>query len=285
MHNDKRTIQFCSCSSGSSGNSYVVATENAAILVDAGTTGKNMVSGLNKCGLSAGDLDGIFLTHEHHDHVRGLPVIIKEANKREPLLRSTKRELRVYGSSGTIAATESKLFSKTELSEAYILGSPLDVIQIQDMKVTPFRLSHDAAEPMGYRIDAYGKSLAIVTDTGYITESIFAGISDVDFLVLEANHEKNILLMGKYPYNLKTRILGDYGHLSNEGAGEALTRILQMRNKPISVALAHLSSENNTPDMARVTVKNILFENDYMEGRDYSLTVLKRDIVGDVIRI
>ena len=114
---------------------------------------------------------------------------------------------------------------------------------------------------------------------------IFAGISDVDFLVLEANHEKNILLMGKYPYNLKTRILGDYGHLSNEGAGEALTRILQMRNKPISVALAHLSSENNTPDMARVTVKNILFENDYMEGRDYSLTVLKRDIVGDVIRI
>ena len=289
MGKSNNTIKFCSCSSGSSGNSYLVATDQATILIDAGTTGKNMCGALAKCSLTAGDLDGIFLTHEHHDHVRGLPVILKEAKKREPSKPQRAKSgkgLRVYGSSGTIAATEERLFKTTELSEASIISSPLEVTQINDMVITAFRLSHDAAEPMGYRVDAKGKSLAVVTDTGYITDSIFKAISDVDYLVLEANHEKNILMMGNYPYNLKTRILGDYGHLSNEAAGETLSRILDARgSKSIRVALAHLSKENNTPDMALVTIKNILYENDYLDGREYTLEVLARDMTGDVIEI
>ncbi len=290
MSKKQGTIKFCSCSSGSSGNSYVVATERAAILLDAGTTGKNMVAGLAKCGLTPADLDAIFLTHEHHDHIRGLGVILREIGKKksQPYDNShgsELREIKVYGSGGTIAATEARLFPKSEFSQAAIINSPLDRIQIGDIWITAFRLSHDAAEPMGFRIDAYGKSLALVTDTGYVTDSIYRNILDVDFLVMEANHEKNILLMGRYPYDLKTRILGDYGHLSNEAAGESLARILGERNKPLRIALAHLSRENNTPDMAKITVTNILFENDFMENRDYEMVVLERDSVGDVFEI
>ena len=306
VKNEDKKIIFCSCSSGSSGNSYVVATDNATILVDAGTTGKNMIAGLNKCGLTPGDVDGIFLTHEHHDHVRGLPVIIKEINKAKVALdaRNPKASFKIYGSAGTIAATEQRLFGKTELSDASIIDSPLEINQIGDLKITAFRLSHDAAEPYGFRFDAYGKSLAVVTDTGYVPDSIFRSIKDVDFLVLEANHEKNILLMGRYPYELKMRILGDYGHLSNETAGEALTEILDYRNggkprgdgfdvnrempeakAPLNVALAHLSKDNNTPDMALVTITNILFEEGYIRDKDYTLEVLERDTVGKIFEI
>ncbi len=304
MNEDKHIIKFCSCSSGSSGNSYIVAMNDAAILVDAGTTGKNMIRGLEKCGLTPADVDAIFLTHEHHDHIRGLPVIVKEINKQK-LQRAKTEEpginqnyqgqtiegnsLEVYGSAGTIAATEEKLFGKTEFSDAKIISSPLEEIIIGDMRVTSFRLSHDAAEPFGYRIDAHGKSLAIVTDTGYVTDSIMRNILDVDFLVLEANHEKNILLMGRYPYELKMRILGDYGHLSNEAASEALIEILNCREKKderlFTVALAHLSNDNNTPDVAALTIKNNLFEGGFFEERDYTMTILHRDVVGEVISI
>ena len=279
------TIKFCSFSSGSSGNCYLVATDAAAILVDAGTTGKNMLAGLSKCGLSPGDIDAVFLTHEHHDHIRGLPQIIKESGK----MREEGRDFYIYGSSGTIAATEERLFGKIELTDARIINPPKDEqdkIIIGDIIVTPFRLSHDAAEPFGFRFDAGGKSVAIVTDTGYITDSIYRNVRDVDYLALEANHEKNILLMGRYPYNLKTRILGDYGHLSNEAAGEGLSRILEDRGgKILKVGLAHLSKENNTPDMARVTITNILYENNFLENRDYEIEVLDRDVVGRIIEI
>ena len=291
---DNNTIKFCSCSSGSSGNSYVVATDNATILVDAGTSGKNMIEGLARCGRTPADVDAIFLTHEHHDHVRGLPVIIKEINKQK-LLGSG---FAVYGSAGTIAATEERLYGKTELSDALIIGSPLEEIEIGDIKVSAFRLSHDAAEPYGYRIDAYGKSLAIVTDTGHVPDSIYRAVKDVDFLVLEANHEENILLMGRYPYELKMRILGEYGHLSNDAAGAMLASVLDYRagqepnidyragqvpeKRMLQIALAHLSKDNNTPSNARITIQNILLENNYMEDRDYTLEVLERDIVGRV---
>lgn len=318
---ENSTIKFCSCSSGSSGNSYVVATDNATILVDAGTSGKNMIEGLARCGRTPADVDAIFLTHEHHDHVRGLPVIIKEINKQKLLkfedddvsiLPIDQNETRkdnsnggqrprhfaVYGSAGTIAATEERLYGKTELSDALIIGSPLEEIEIGDIKVFAFRLSHDAAEPYGYRIDAYGKSLAIVTDTGHVPDSIYRAVKDVDFLVLEANHEQNILLMGRYPYELKMRILGEYGHLSNDAAGAMLASVLDYRteqvpdvdypagqvpeNRMLQIALAHLSKDNNTPSNARITIQNILLENNYMEDRDYTLEVLERDIVGRV---
>ena len=274
------SLNFCSLSSGSSGNSYLVFSDYAAILVDAGTTRKTMLAGLEKCGISPEKIQAVFLTHEHHDHIRGLPVI----------LRALEDSVSVYGSPGTLAATEARLSGKVDLSQ----GIPIDGtgaltnISIQDIRVTSFRLSHDSAEPMGFRFDVGNKSLAIVTDTGYITDSILRNILDVDLLVLEANHEENMLLMGPYPYELKKRILGERGHLSNEAAAISLTEILNNRKasektEPLYILLAHLSKENNLPQVAEVTIENLLFEGDHIRDKDYFMTCLQRDVSGDLI--
>lgn len=278
-------FSYCSFSSGSSGNSYLVFTETTSILVDAGITGKALLQGMEKCNISPGLIEGVFITHEHHDHVRGLPVILKAIAKE----REDGSFPDVYGSSGTLSATEDRFGGRLDLSDSIILD-PTDKITVGDIVVTPFRLSHDAAEPLGYRFDAKGKSLAVVTDTGIVNDSIFRSIYDSDYLIMEANHEIGMLLMGRYPYPLKKRILGDYGHLSNDAAAETLVQIMDFRkdNKkrsPLAIALAHLSRDNNTPDMAELTISNILFENNYIKDKHYTLRILERDTIGDIVRI
>lgn len=279
-------LNFCSFSSGSSGNSYLIFTQSTTLLVDVGVTGKTIQEGLNYCGRQLTDLDAVFLTHEHHDHVRGLPVLINSLRKCDP---DSPWETRIYGSPGTLAAAQDRFKGKVDLSSGSFVD-PLTTLMIGDIEITTFRLSHDAAEPTGFRFDSRGKSLAIVTDTGIVNNSILRNVWDVDFLVLESNHEKSMLLMGKYPYDLKLRILGDYGHLSNDHAALALTEMIKIRNEEnkketLSVALAHLSNENNTRDMASLTLNNILFENDYIQGKDYSLRILDRDMVGEIITL
>ena len=159
---------------------------------------------------------------------------------------------------------------------------------IGDILVKPFSLSHDAAEPVGYSLLHNGRKVSIITDTGYVPEEMFDETYDSDFLVLEANHEINILKMGSYPYRLKQRILGNFGHLSNEAAGAYLCRMLKKRDEnanPPRVVLAHLSSENNTPSQAYLTIRNILFEENYMIGRDLELDVIKKDEISPVMEV
>ena len=160
-----------------------------------------------------------------------------------------------------------------------------DVFTVKDIKITAFGLSHDAAEPVGYSFEKNGRKIAIVTDTGYVTEDIFRAIRGAEALVIEANHEKNLLLYGRYPYPLKRRILSDQGHLSNEDCGAALCRFLREinREKVPRVVLAHLSSENNTPAQALLTVRNVLEENDFYAGRDFILSVAPKAEIGEII--
>ncbi len=130
--------------------------------------------------------------------------------------------------------------------------------------------------------------MTIVTDTGCISEEIFAQVKDADLLVLEANHEVNILRMGAYPYPLKRRILSDRGHLSNEAAGECLCRMLQCRESGKAapqVLLAHLSRENNTPEQAYLTVRNVLFEQDYYIDKDLTVRIIERDLAGPLVEV
>lgn len=151
-----------------------------------------------------------------------------------------------------------------------------------------FGLSHDAAEPMGFSFIHNDKKMSIVTDTGYISDDLFEQIYDSDFLVLEANHEINILKMGAYPYSLKQRILGNKGHLSNEAAGKCICRMLHERQKECSVpkiVLAHLSSENNTPAQAYLTIRNILFEEDFYIGKDLEMDVIKKDQISSLMEV
>ena len=149
--------------------------------------------------------------------------------------------------------------------------------QIDDFRIRPFAIPHDAAEPVGFSIYYDGRQISIVTDVGCITDEIFEEITNADLLLLEANHEKEILLMGRYPYNLKRRILGDHGHLSNVSAGTCLCRLVGKKKKRRRVLLGHLSRENNDPSVAMLTITNTLQEQDIFPGDELSLEVMLRD--------
>ena len=278
-------LRFCSFASGSSGNCYLAKSDTTTILIDVGITGKRVFAGLAEKGIDPADLSGILITHEHIDHVRSLRMVAKKAVN-----------ARVCASGGTLGV----LSDVIEPGKGYTVraGEPWD---IGDIQVTPFDLSHDAAEPMGFTLQSGGRRLTIVTDTGCISPEIERHIAAADLLVLEANHEVNILKMGAYPYSLKRRILGEKGHLSNETAGEILCRMLRspIRHQRVSdggsqhvgpggvpkVVLAHLSKENNTPGQAYLTIRNILFEEDLYIDKDLTLTIAARDEAGDFMEV
>lgn len=273
-------LQFCSFASGSSGNCYLVKTEKTNILVDVGITGKRIVAGLAGQDLNCEDLNGILLTHEHTDHVKSIRMIARKS-----------KTAGIYGSEGTLnqvreLVAEDRLFTMRRAADDSIEDEEGGWIsfRIGDITVEPFDLSHDAAEPTGYSLRAEGRQVTIVTDTGCVTDEIFEHIRTADLLVLEANHEVNILKMGPYPYPLKQRILGNEGHLSNETAGEILCRMLDARRysglgeeRVPTILLGHLSRENNTPNQAFLTVRNILQEHEYYVHRDLELQVILRD--------
>ena len=268
-------LAICSFASSSSGNSYLIKSDETAILVDAGVAAKTTDERLSSLGIGYDELGGICVTHEHVDHIKCLHTLIKRRPYKNP----------VFASGGTREAALEKTSAISVGDFEKVQGG--DIFTIKDIKVTTFGLSHDAAEPVGYVFEKNGRKIAIVTDTGCMTEDIFRAINGADILIIEANHEKNLLLYGRYPYSLKRRILSDEGHLSNEDCGAALCRFLREIDgeKVPQVVLAHLSSENNTPAQAFLTVRNILEENDFYAGRDFILSVAPKDEIGEIIEV
>ena len=265
-------LAFCSFASGSSGNSYLIKSEETTLLVDVGISGKRIAEGMADVGLDVADVDGILITHEHSDHVHSLKVMQKKAP-----------DALIWTNRGTYGCIKDDL--RTGRHRVFATG---ESFTIGDIEVLPFPLSHDAAEPVGYRFRKNGKSLAIVTDTGYVTDEIYEAVRGCDLLVLEANHDENVLMVCNYPYHVKRRILSFTGHLCNDVAAETMSRIIGERFAesgddavlPIFL-LAHLSRENNTPAMALITVRNVLEESGVFEGHgsfeDLTLDVLRRD--------
>ena len=241
-------MRFCSIASGSSGNCIYVGSDNTHVLVDIGISGKKMETGLNSLELTGRDLDGILITHEHSDHIKGLGVI------------SRKYGIPIYATAGTVDA------------------------MINDLKVNPFTIPHDAAQPVGYRLEHEGHSVGIATDLGKYNDYIIENLQGLDALLLEANHDIRMLQVGKYPYYLKQRILGDRGHLSNENAGRLLCRLLHDNLK--AIFLGHLSRENNYEELAYETVCSevTLGDNPY-KSKDFRIQVAKRDFVSDVVTV
>lgn len=254
-------LHFCSFSSGSSGNCYLIKTESTAVLVDAGISGRKIMDGLEKTGTERELLTAVLVTHEHSDHVKSL----KTLTKKNP-------QIKAYANRGTwpyiselVKEEQRALF---ETGEDFTLG---------DITVRPFSISHDAAEPVGFSFFGGEKQISILTDTGYLSEEIFAEIRQADLLVLEANHDVEMLRVGRYPWFLKQRILGKRGHLSNTDAAFAICRLIREQEKYRHVLLAHLSRENNFPEMAYQTIKNLLEEADYFIGQNVYLNVIARD--------
>jgi len=266
------SLSFCSFSSGSSGNCYLIKTEKAAVLIDAGISASRILKGLFRTNTEAEKVKALFLTHEHHDHVTGARVLLKKLNEAD-----------VYASGGTMEGTirrdiHEKLSFSNEISEdRRNIISPDEAVKIADMTVSAFRTFHDASESFGYLISACGKSIAVLTDTGFVPEEIIDYVADADVLVLESNHDTELLRRGRYPQYLKQRILSDHGHLSNSQAAETLLRLFGYYDKKRVVLLAHLSAENNTPAIAERTVLTALAREGLYTGSDLYMGVLLRD--------
>ncbi len=257
---------FCPLYSGSSGNSIFAASEYTKILVDAGMPGKSIESALKHINQNPNEIDGIFITHEHSDHIKGAGII------------SRRYDIPIYANVNTWKAMENKLGKVKEDNIRIIYNNTVD---IKDMHIINYNISHDAAAPIGYALCSGNKKACIATDLGYFSEEVKAVIKDADVILLESNHDVEMVKFGPYPYPLKRRILSDVGHLSNEACGNAIVDI--MNDKQKHIVLGHLSKTNNYPELAYQTVFNILKENHIDIGKDISLILARRDMPSDVI--
>ncbi len=263
-------MRFTSIASGSSGNCTYVGSDNTHILIDAGTSKKRIQEGLNKLELDFDDLDAIFVTHEHVDHIGALHTILKKHN------------IPVYATDGTIQGIR-KSDKKNEMTGSVFCPVQADKsLCVGDMIVNPMTISHDALDPCGYRIYCGDKKIGVATDLGCYTDYTVECLSGCDALLIEANHDVKMLQAGPYPYMLKNRILGDKGHLSNEKSGELLCKILNDKMK--GVFLGHLSKDNNYPELAYETVRVAvdMGDNPYSSG-DFPIMVANRAELSPVI--
>lgn len=263
------TLKFCSFASGSSGNCYLIKNDSSAILIDAGISGKKIFQALKDTDTPHEKVRGLLVTHEHIDHVKSLPIVTKKLPG-----------IATYANDATWANIDRPVAEKQQ--RIFRTGQDF---YIDDFRIRSFAVPHDAAEPVGFSLYCGDKQISIVTDVGHITDEIFDEIIDADFLLLEANHEKEILLMGRYPYSLKHRILSDNGHLSNVSAGECLCRLAEARRKKRQVLLGHLSHENNDPAVAMLTVRNTLMERNIIPGNDLRLGIAMRDCHSPVYEV
>ena len=265
-------MRLCSIASGSSGNCIYVGSEHTHLLVDAGISGKRIEESLGKLEISAEMLSGILITHEHVDHIQGLGVL------------SRRYGIPIYATPGTIKGIQN-CKSLGDIDAGLLLEIQKDdMTTIGDLDVKPFSISHDAFEPTGFRIQGEGKAVGIATDLGMYDSYIVEQLKDLDAVVLEANHDVHMVEVGKYPYPLKRRVLGNKGHLSNELSGRLLCQILHSDLKYI--CLGHLSKDNNFPELAYETVKlEVTMGNTPFRGDDIPLEVLARDEMSKIMHL
>ncbi len=265
-------MRLCSIASGSSGNCIYVGSDHTHLLVDTGISKKKIDAGLKELEIKGEELDGILITHEHSDHIQGLGVF------------SRKYEVPIYATPGTIEGIENYaplgkmpegLLHPIHTDESFMLG---------DIMIDPFRISHDAREPSGYRMNCGGKAVAVATDLGIYDDYTVEKLKDLDAVLLEANHDIHMLEVGSYPYYLKRRVMGDKGHLSNELSGRLLCDILHDNLKHI--LLGHLSKENNYAKLAYETVKlEVTLSDCAYKGEELNMAVAKRDMISEIITV
>jgi phosphoribosyl 1,2-cyclic phosphodiesterase len=265
-------MRMCSIASGSSGNCIYIGTEATHLLVDVGISCKKTVAGLNQLGVDGKDLDGILITHEHADHINGLGVMCRKFGI--PIY-ATKGTIEAIKQVSSLGAIDEGLFNEIKADEKFVL---------KDIIVNPMKISHDAAQPVAYRFKQGNKHMAVATDLGTYDEYTIDCLQGMDALLLEANHDINMLQVGPYPYYLKQRILGNKGHLSNELSGRLLSRLLNDNLK--TVFLGHLSKENNLAELAYETVRlEISMADNPYKPDDFPIYVANRSEVSQLVEI
>lgn len=259
--------RICPLFSGSSGNSSFVATAGGGLLIDAGVSCKRLFTALKSIDIEPCAVSSVLITHEHSDHIAGLRVFLK------------KTGARLYASAEVLEFLCENGHVPPEIDINPV--EPGRPFEIEGAEVKGFSLSHDSVAPLGYHLTLPdGRTAAVATDLGRVTEPVAAALSGADLVILEANYDPLMLAEGPYPYFLKQRILSEVGHLSNKDSGSLAARLIA--SGATRIILAHLSRENNSPSLARETVERVLMGENMRPGVDFSLSVAPRSGPGEM---
>ena len=254
-------LRFSPLFSGSSGNATYVGCDDAHILVDAGLSGTRVTQELQKVGVNPAMLSAILVTHEHSDHIKGIGILSRKYDL--PIFASEGTWREMYGKIGNIAPKNMLIITP---GQDFYIGS---------IDVTPFATPHDACQSVGYTFETGGSKLAIATDLGSVRDSWLKYILGADAVILESNFDPGMLQTGPYPFDLKKRIMGKHGHLSNDDAGEVAVELA--KHGASQIILGHLSKENNYPELALQCTLSALKMAGYTPQEDVQVFVASRD--------
>ena len=249
--------------SGSKGNSFYISCNRTSVLIDAGVSAKSLCLRMEECGIIPEELSAIFITHEHSDHIKGLRVF------------ADKYLIPVYGSKGTLDALDQFGLLPRKARVEVISRNGTD---IGDVFVRSFSTPHDCREPKGYVCETSdGKRISVCTDLGYVSPVVKSSVAGSDFVLLESNHDINMLKNGAYPPALKKRILGMFGHLSNDACDELLVPLVE--SGTTRIMLGHISQDNNSVALALSSARKSLFSGGCKENEDY--LIYAADVCGN----
>ena len=262
------TLRLTLLGSGSSGNATLVSAGDTHILVDVGISGRETVRRLAECGLRPEQISAIVVSHEHGDHCRGIAPFVKHL------------EVPVFITDGAYAAYCASGVPFDERKRQHIeSGRPFEV---DGVGFSPFAVAHDAADPVAFAIEKDGVRIAIVLDLGYVSNLVVERLKGCDAIVLESNHDLNMLKVGPYPWALKQRVMSRRGHLSNDGVAEYLRSGFDGRARHL--ILAHLSEKNNLPELALLSARRALEERSSLLAVQTKLEIARPDRISPTFK-
>lgn len=262
-------VKTFSLVSGSSGNSIFIGQGSSRILVDSGVSAKRLCAALSEHDEDPALLNGIVITHEHSDHIAGLSVLARRHDIPVYMPQPTWERLR-----RTLSFADRLRVISIQPNERFAIG---------DLELLPFRISHDAVCPVGYRVDTGQRIITVATDMGEITPDAMMALQGSDLVYLEANYDQDMLLNGPYPWHLKQRIRSERGHLSNDQSASAIAELIGSGSTRF--VLAHLSKENNIPELAMRSIEHDLNGHGIVCGRDLTLDIAPRYVPSKVMEV
>ena len=256
-------VRFFCLGSGSSGNSYFLTTGHTSILIDAGLSLRALRRTLESHGFTLDVLDAVFVTHDHADHIKSVGNLANDY------------DIPIYATPEVLLGINRNYCVTSKLTESHARQvHKMQPLRLGEFTVTPFEVLHDSSDCVGYRVEVEGITFCLITDAGQVTPQIEEMVREANYLVLESNHDEEMLARGPYPAYLKGRIRSGRGHLSNRECANLLAQ--HATEKLRHVWLCHLSEENNHPELARKTVSSVLRSYGIIEGVDFQIEVLRR---------
>lgn len=256
-------MKFICFGSGSSGNCYLLLSGQSGIMIDAGVGIRTLKKHFKDRCMSLSGIKHILVTHDHADHIKSVGSL------------SSELDVPVFATEKVLQGIRDNFVVRTKVPAANERCIEKNVtFSLDDFKVTPFTVPHDSQDNVGYKIEHDGVVFCLMTDVGYVTDEMKRYIAEADYLVLESNHDKEMLKSGPYPEYLKQRILSQLGHLSNTECAHAIAENATQRLKHLW--LCHLSEENNHPELARKTMESVLASYGIIAGKDFMVEILKR---------